>query len=242
MEQQNNTTILNDSAGVLPMDTGVTYNGLHDEIIDSPSSSAKAGAKKGRGRPPKSTNTIKASSASDTPKRGRGRPPKTGETPSSKNKVTALKKKNEEISTNVDANKRKRGRPSKSSTSNEQINGISKPHVQVTPVLYQQEKQVVADEPTKRKRGRPSGSSQKKIVVAAVLTPSKEASPTRKRGRPSGSGSNKKSLPKPKAPTSTDGSARKRGRPKKLTTTSSISEPTASINETAMGGTPNNVQ
>ncbi len=29
MEQQNNTAGLNDIAGVLPMDTGVTVNGVH---------------------------------------------------------------------------------------------------------------------------------------------------------------------------------------------------------------------
>jgi hypothetical protein len=29
MEQQNNTAALNDSAGVLPMDTGATVNGVH---------------------------------------------------------------------------------------------------------------------------------------------------------------------------------------------------------------------
>jgi len=31
MEQQNNIAGLNDTAGVLPMDTGVTINGIHDE-------------------------------------------------------------------------------------------------------------------------------------------------------------------------------------------------------------------
>jgi hypothetical protein len=29
MEQHNNITALNDAAGVLPMDTGVTVNGIH---------------------------------------------------------------------------------------------------------------------------------------------------------------------------------------------------------------------
>ncbi|CAF3369775.1 unnamed protein product [Rotaria sp. Silwood1] len=243
MDQQHNIAALNDSAGVLPMDTGVTYNGIHDENVTNPSSSGKAGAKKGRGRPPKSGSIIKGSSGSATPKRGRGRPPKGGETPSSTKKVTAaLKNKKEEITaTNVDLNKKKRGRPSKSSASHEQINGISKPQVQVTPVSYQQEKQVVTDEPMKRKRGRPSGSSPKKTVVAVVATPSKEASPARKRGRPSGSGSIKKSSSKPKALASTDGSTRKRGRPKKSTATPSTTGSVASVNETATP-TPNNVQ
>jgi hypothetical protein len=33
MEQQNNTGALNDAAGVLPMDTGVTVNGIHGKQI-----------------------------------------------------------------------------------------------------------------------------------------------------------------------------------------------------------------
>ncbi|CAF0865949.1 unnamed protein product [Rotaria sordida] len=239
MEQQHNTLALNDSAGVLPMDTGVTYNGVHDESMNNPSSSGKTGTKKGRGRPPKSGSTTKGSSGINASKRGRGRPPKTGETSSSTKKVTALNTKKEETSTNVDVNKKRRGRPSKSSTSNEQINGISKPQVRVTPVSYQQEKQVV-DEPIKRKRGRPSGTP-KKTVVAAVSTPSKTASSGRKRGRPSGSGSIKKSSSKPKASVSTDGSARKRGRPKKSTGTPSTTGPVGSVNETATV-TTNNVQ
>ncbi|CAF4702428.1 unnamed protein product, partial [Rotaria magnacalcarata] len=48
MEQQNNITALTDSAGVLPMDTGAIFNGIHDE---NASSSVNAGQKKGRGRP-----------------------------------------------------------------------------------------------------------------------------------------------------------------------------------------------
>jgi len=33
MEQQNNTAALNDTAGVLPMDTGVTINGIYGKEI-----------------------------------------------------------------------------------------------------------------------------------------------------------------------------------------------------------------
>ncbi len=63
----------------------------------------------------------------DTPKRARGRPAKTGEsTPIPKKVVVVQAKKEVEVSTNDDASKKKRGRPSKSSTPNEQINGISK--------------------------------------------------------------------------------------------------------------------
>jgi len=132
--------------------------------------------------------------------------------------------------------KKKRGRPSKSSTPNEQINGIIKPQVQSAPVLNHQE-QENTDEPAKKKRGRPSGSSPKKTVVAAVSSAaaavSKDASPTRKRGRPSGSAGVKKSISKPKATVNTNGSARKRGRPKK-----SVASPT----ETSVATTPTNVQ
>lgn len=32
MDQQNNAATLNDSAGVLPMDTGATYNGVHGKV------------------------------------------------------------------------------------------------------------------------------------------------------------------------------------------------------------------
>ena len=65
---------------------------------------------------------------SDAPKRARGRPAKTGETPPIK-KVAAPSPKKEEASTNGDASKKKRGRPSKGNTPNEQVNGISKPKV-----------------------------------------------------------------------------------------------------------------
>ncbi len=149
MEQQNNTGALNDAAGVLPMDTGVTVNGIHGKqilfllkeqiiffILDEGennllSSSKNTGAKKGRGRPPKSAGSTKVSNNnSNTPKRARGRPPKTGETtPSTKKVVVAPKIQKEVPSTNGDESKKKRGRPSKISTPNEQINGISKPQV-----------------------------------------------------------------------------------------------------------------
>jgi len=89
------------------------------------------GAKKGRGRPPKSAGSTKVSNNnSNTPKRARGRPPKTGETtPSTKKVVVAPKIQKEVPSTNGDESKKKRGRPSKISTPNEQINGITKPQV-----------------------------------------------------------------------------------------------------------------
>jgi len=165
--EQNNTAALNESAGVLPMDTGVTVNGVHDEGENQPSS-ANVGGKKGRGRPPKSAGSIKGSTNSgDKTKRARGRPPKAGETTSSTKMVVVQNKKNEGASTNGDASKKRRGRPSKISTSNEQINGISKPQVQSTPVpvpvpVANHQEQETADEPAKKKRGRPSSSSPKK--------------------------------------------------------------------------------
>lgn len=33
MEQQNNSAVVNDTAGVLPMDAGVTANGIHGKDI-----------------------------------------------------------------------------------------------------------------------------------------------------------------------------------------------------------------
>jgi len=109
MDQQNNIAALNDAAGVLPMDTGVNVNGIHDDGENNPLSSSKnTGGKKGRGRPPKSAGSTKVSKKSDnTPKRARGRPPKTGETTPSIKKVVALKKPKEVASTNGDTNKKK---------------------------------------------------------------------------------------------------------------------------------------
>jgi len=121
--------------------------------------------------------------------------------------------------------KKKRGRPSKISTSNEQINGISKPQVQLSPVVNHQV-QEDTNEPTKRKRGRPSGASPKKAVVVAAPSVSKEVSPTKKRGRPSGSARAKKAPPKPKATANADGPAKKRGRPKKSLETPVATTPT----------------
>jgi len=182
MEQQNNTAVLNDTAGVLPMDTGVTVNGIHDEGDNNPSSLTNAGAKKGRGRPPKSAgSTTKATNNSDTAKRPRGRPSKTGETTPAIKKVVVPEKKNEQASVNGDASKKKRGRPSKINTLNEQVNGISKPQVQSAPISNHQEQENV-DEPAKRKRGRPAASSPKKAAVIPTPSASKEASSTKKTG------------------------------------------------------------
>ncbi|CAF2110335.1 unnamed protein product [Rotaria magnacalcarata] len=236
MEQQNNITALTDSAGVLPMDTGAIFNGIHDE---NASSSVNAGQKKGRGRPPKATSAPKPATNSSSPKRGRGRPSKTGGTSSAAKTVAVAKPQKEEPSTDADANKKKRGRPSKSSTLSEQTNGISKPQVHVTPVASNEDND--SDEPAKRKRGRPAAaapSPPKQAVVVAKVSALKEASPARKRGRPSGTGSAKKSVSKAQAPTSADGSARKRGRPKKAagnttaaaTTSSNESATTSPIN------------
>jgi hypothetical protein len=102
--------------------------------VEHHSSSVNAGAKKGRGRPPKSAGSIKASviNNSDAPKRARGRPAKSGETSSPvKNVVAVPPKKKEEVApaTNGNGNQKKRGRPSKTSTPNEQNNVISKPQV-----------------------------------------------------------------------------------------------------------------
>jgi hypothetical protein len=239
MEQQNNPAALNDTAGVLPMDTGVTINGIYDEGDNNPSSSANASAKKGRGRPPKSTGPPKASISSDTPKRGRGRPPKTGEAIPSTNKVAVSKETIQEISTNGDASKKKRGRPSKTSVPNVQVNGISKPQVQSAPVSTYQEQEHV-EEPAKKKRGRPSsGSLPKKAVVIATPSAPKAASSTKKRGRPSGSGI-KKSASKPKVSASNAGSAKKRGRPKKAAA-SPTPVATTPVNEITATVTTNNV-
>jgi len=245
MDQQNNTAALNDTAGVLPMDTGATVNGIHDENEHHPSS-VNGGAKKGRGRPPKSAGSTKASVvSSDTPKRARGRP-KAAETVAPIKKVVvaaapAPPKKKEEPTTNGDASKKKRGRPSKPNTPNEPSNVISKPQVQPTPVINHQEQNNV-DESGKKKRGRPSGGSPKKAVVVAAAPIPKEASPAKKRGRPSGSAGAKKSAVKPKAPATANGSAKKRGRPKKPAA-SSTGTPVATTpaNETTVV-TPNNVQ
>jgi hypothetical protein len=245
MDQQNNTAALNDFAGVLPMDTGATVNGIHDEGEHHPSS-ANAGAKKGRGRPPKSAGSTKASSnSSDTPKRARGRPPKIGETPSPMKKVVVAAaavpaKKKEEAATNGDASKKKRGRPSKGITSNKPSNVISKPQVQSTPVINHQEQDNV-DEPTKKKRGRPSGTTPKKVAVVASST-SKEASPTKKRGRPSKSAAGKKSAVKPKAPAAADSSAKKRGRPKKSAESPTETAVATTLANETTAVTPNNVQ
>jgi hypothetical protein len=35
MDQQNNAAVLNDTAGVLPMDTGATVNGIHGKKFNS---------------------------------------------------------------------------------------------------------------------------------------------------------------------------------------------------------------
>jgi hypothetical protein len=213
MDEQNNIAALNDSAGVLPMDNGTTVNGVHDEG-ENHSPLVNGGAKKGRGRPPKSPGSVKVTNGSAEPKRGRGRPSKSGESSApAKKPVVVPAKKTEEAETNGDESKKKRGRPSKSSTPSEQNNVISKPQVQSTPVINHEEQDNV-DEPAKKKRGRPSGSSPKKPVVA-VSSPSNEVSSTRKRGRPSGTVGIKKTIIKPKALATTNGSARKRGRPKK---------------------------
>jgi len=218
MEQQNNIAGLNDTAGVLPMDTGVTINGIHDEGENNPSSSTNAGAKKGRGRPPKSAGPTKVSISSDTPKRARGRPPKAEATPLPK-KVVVLKETKAETATNGDGIKKGRGRPSKASAPSVQVNGISKPQVQPPPVPnykeVEEEEEEYVDEPAKRKRGRPSGATPKKAVVIATPAAPKAASSTKKRGRPSGTAAAKKPAPTPKVSASNDGSARKRGRPKK---------------------------
>jgi len=137
--------------------------------------------------------------------------------------------------------KKKRGRPSKISTPNEQINGISKPQVQSTPVSNHQEQENV-DEPAKKRRGRPIGSSSpKKVAVIATPSAPKEGSSGRKRGRPTGTGGIKKSTSKPKVSASNDGSIKKRGRPKKA-----AASPTpvviTPVNETTATVTPNNVQ
>jgi hypothetical protein len=96
-----------------------------DESENTPSSSASAGKKKGRGRPPKSAGSTKVSNTSDSTKRARGRPPKAAETPSAPKPVSVPVKTKEVAATNG----KRRGRPSKTSTSNEQTNGISKPQV-----------------------------------------------------------------------------------------------------------------
>jgi hypothetical protein len=237
MEQQNNTAALNDSAGVLPMDTGATVNGIHDEGENIPVSSSNSGAKKGRGRPPKSAGSTKASIVSDAPKRARGRPAKTGETIPTKPVVAAppQKKKEEAPPVNGDASKKKRGRPSKGSTPTEQINGISKPQVQPTPVAIHHE-QENGNEAAKKKRGRPAGTAPKKVVVVATPSAVKVAAPAKKRGRPAGTAGVKKPAPAPKAVANTDGSAKKRGRPKK----SAVPTPTPANETTTV--TPNNVQ
>ncbi len=98
-----------------------------DEGENIPVSSSNSGAKKGRGRPPKSAGSTKASNGSDAPKRARGRPAKTGETKPVA--APAPKKKEAAPPVNGDASKKPRGRPSKVSTPTEQINGISKPQV-----------------------------------------------------------------------------------------------------------------
>jgi len=133
--------------------------------------------------------------------------------------------------------KKRRGRPSKISTPNEQINGISKPQIQLTPVVNHQVEENT-NEPTKKKRGRPSGTSPKKAVVVATPPASKEVSPTKKRGRPSGTAGVKKTPPKPKVTANADGAAKKRGRPKKAAETPVATTPT---NEPATV-TSNNVQ
>jgi hypothetical protein len=237
MEQQNNTAALNDSAGVLPMDTGATVNGIHDEGENIPVSSSNSGAKKGRGRPPKSAGSTKASIVSDAPKRARGRPAKTGETIPTKPVVAAppQKKKEEAPPVNGDASKKKRGRPSKGSTPTEQVNGISKPQVQSTPVAIHHE-QENGNEAEKKKRGRPAGTAPKKVVVVATPSAVKVAAPAKKRGRPAGTAGVKKPAPTPKAVANTDGSAKKRGRPKK----SAAPTPTPANETTTV--TPNNVQ
>jgi len=236
MEQQNNSALLNDAAGVLPMDTYVIVNGIHDEG-ENDVSSKNTGGKKGRGRPPKSAGSTKVINNSDTPKRARGRPPKTGETTPIIKKVVTPK---EVAPINGDESKKRRGRPSKTSTPNEQTNGISKPHVQSTPVSNHQEQENV-DEAIKKKRGRPSGLVPKKAVVVPTPSAPKESSSTKKRGRPSGTGGIKKSASKPKVSASNDdGSAKKRGRPKKPAG-SPTPVATTPINETIAAVTPNNI-
>ena len=94
------------------------------------SPSVNGGAKKGRGRPPKSPGSVKVTNGSAEPKRGRGRPSKSGENSApAKKPVVVPTKKTEEAETNGDESKKKRGRPSKSSTPSEQNNVISKPQV-----------------------------------------------------------------------------------------------------------------
>jgi hypothetical protein len=224
-----------------------------DEGENIPVSSSNSGAKKGRGRPPKSAGSTKASIVSDAPKRARGRPAKTGETIPTKPVVAAppQKKKEEAPPVNGDASKKKRGRPSKGSTPTEQINGISKPQVnlkdylnsnesvflkvQPTPVAIHHE-QENGNEAEKKKRGRPAGTAPKKVVVVATPSAVKVAAPAKKRGRPAGTAGVKKPAPTPKAVANTDGSAKKRGRPKK----SAAPTPTPANETTTV--TPNNVQ
>jgi len=206
MEHENNTAALNDIAGVLPMDTGITVNGVHDKSENKSSSNNTTG-KKGRGRPPKSASSPKASTVKvETPKRGRGRPSKTTAPVPTPKKVPVIEEKKEEkASTNGSASEKKRGRPAKSSTPTQQINGINKPQVQSTPVLNDQ-KQESADEPEKKKRGRPSNAAPKKAAVPAL---------TKQRGRPPASAGGNKSAPTPTPSATSSGSAKKRGRPKK---------------------------
>jgi hypothetical protein len=241
MEQQYNTAVLNDTAGVLPMDTDVIVNGVHDADENHPPSSINAGVKKGRGRPPKSAGSTKEIKILDTPKRARGRPPKIVETPSTTKKVAVPAPKQEEAPINGDASKKKRGRPSKGNTSNEQINGISKPQVQPAPVVKPQKQEIVA-ESTKKKRGRPSSATPKKAVVPVTPPAPQEAPSTKKRGRPSGSAGVAKPLPKPKVATSNDGAAKKRGRPKKAAASPTAVVATTPVNESTATVTANNVQ
>ncbi|CAF1011821.1 unnamed protein product [Adineta ricciae] len=216
MEQQNNASTLNDSAGVLPMDTDAATNGVHDQGKNN-RSSANVNAKRGRGRPPKSAGTMKVIKNANEVKRGRGRPSKTtGETSSTKKAVLTTSGKNEQPSANGNANKKKRGRPSKNVVApTEQISSIVKPQVRANPVEVPKETDS-ASALEKKKRGRPSGSSPKKVVKPAKSPISTETSSGRRRGRPSGSVSAKKSALKAKPPAKSDSIAKKRGRPKKL--------------------------
>jgi hypothetical protein len=103
------------------------------------SSSANAVKKKGRGRPPKAASLSKVQANADQPKRGRGRPPKSADKSSIADKKPAIANKfKEQASIHDDTQKRKRGRPSKNNTLNEQVNGISKPQVNLLILMDRQ--------------------------------------------------------------------------------------------------------
>lgn len=232
MDQQNNTASSNDDAGVLPMDTDAVVNGVHENGGNN-SSSGIANGKRGRGRPAKAADAKKPVKDANEVKRGRGRPSKTNEAPPTKKVVPSspLPKK-EEIPTNGDASIKKRGRPSKADTPTEQVNGISKPQVQISQVVVPKEQDNTSTS-TKRTRGRPSGSLPNTAVTAAKSAVSKEVSAGARRGRPSGATVTKKVANKSKTSPQTNGSAKQRGRPKKFGGTSSPTAAASSTGETA---------